>query len=64
MDWTRHEELALERAEEMAGEFIESLPSTDMASWSADQFKTLIAVVVGAFSNRMAELADSDEAPF
>lgn len=63
IDKTKHEEVALEAASDLAGEYIETLPTTDMAGWTHEQWSAFIEVVVGGFTDKMREQA-TYEAPF
>ncbi len=63
IDKTEAEKKALEHAGQMAGEHIETLPSTDMARWTMEQWETHIETVVAAFVDKMGELSKV-EAPF
>lgn len=63
IDKTKAEEEALLYAGQMAGEHIETLPTTDMARWTMEQWTTHIETVVAAFTEKMGELAQQ-EAPF
>ena len=60
IDKTPYEQKALDHASDMAGEHIESLPSTDMARWTIEQWRAHLEVVVAAFTERMGELARAD----
>ena len=65
IDPTRHERAAMDHAVAMAGEHIESLGRTDLMTWSAEEFDTLIEVIVTAFTDRLRELGDDPgEVPF
>ena len=65
IDPTRHERAAMDHAVDMAGEFIESLSRTDLMTWSAEEFMTLIEVIVTAFTDRLRELGDDPgEVPY
>lgn len=63
IDKTKHEEAALDVASQRAGEYIESLPSSDMRSWTRRQWRDLLEVIVAGFTETMGELS-SREAPF
>jgi hypothetical protein len=65
IDPTRHERAAMDHAVTLAGEYIESLRRTDLMTWSAEEFATLIEVVVTAFTDRLRALGDDDgEVPY
>jgi len=65
IDPTRHERAAMDHAVAMAGEYVESLGRTDLMTWSAEEFATLIEVIVTAFTDRLRELGDDpDEVPY
>lgn len=49
---------AMQHASDMAGDYLDSLPSTDLASFSQDEWQTLIEVVCGAYVEKLNELAD------
>lgn len=63
IDKTPFESEALSHASDMAGEYIESLHSTDMARWTREQWMGLIEVIVAGFGEKMSDLAKT-EAPF
>ena len=48
----------MEHASDMAGEYLESLPSTDLVSFTPDAWQTLIEVICGAYIEKLSELAD------
>lgn len=48
----------MEHASDMAGEYLESLPSTDLAAFTPDAWQTLIEVICGAYVEKLNELAD------
>jgi hypothetical protein len=65
IDPTRHERAAMDHAVEMAGEYIEILGRTDLMAWSAEEFASLIEVIVTAFTDRLRELGDDPgEVPY
>jgi hypothetical protein len=65
IDPTRHERAAMDRAVEMAGEYVESLGRTDLMTWSPEEFATLIEVIVTAFTDRLRGLGDDPgEVPY
>lgn len=69
IDPTKNEIDAIMAASDPAGQFIESLPTTDMAKWSQDQWFGFLECVVTAFQDSLrattsrAQLSD-DEIPF
>lgn len=63
IDKTKAEKAALQLASQRAGEYLETLPSADMARMTFDQWKTFIEVTVAGFVEGMKEQA-SKEAPF
>lgn len=63
IDPNKHESMALEAASHYGGEYVESLGKTDLASWSATEWATLIEVVVTAFQDAL-RAAYADEPPF
>lgn len=50
-----HEAAALCQASAVGGEYVESLGRTDLAQWSAQEWATLIDVVVTAFQDHLRE---------
>ena len=65
IDPTRHERAAMAHAVAMAGEYIESLGHTDLMAWSAEEFASLIEVIVTAFTDQLRELGDDPgEVPY
>jgi flagellar biosynthesis regulator FlaF len=63
IDKTKHEEAALKAASQAGGEYADSLHSTDMARWTAQQWATFIETICTEFTKTLGELA-SKEAPF
>lgn len=49
---------AMQHASDMAGEYLDSLPSTDLAAFSQDAWQTLIEVICGAYVEKLSELTD------
>lgn len=68
IDKTKNEELAMDHAAEMAGEFIENIiahgGTSDFATWTPDQFMSFIECVVDGFAYKMVELGTKDKPPF
>jgi hypothetical protein len=65
VDPTRHERAAMQHAVAMAGELIESLGRTELMAWSAEEFATLIEVIVTAFTDHLREQGDDPgEVPY
>lgn len=48
----------MQHASDMAGEYLDSLPSTDLAAFSQDAWQTLIEVICGAYVEKLSELTD------
>ncbi len=63
IDKTKAEEEALKLASTRAGEYLETLPSADMARMTFDQWKAFIEVVVAGFNEGMSQQA-LIESPF
>lgn len=63
VDKTAAEEAALEAASDRAGEYLDTLPSTDLARMTGEQWKTLVEVIVAGFVEGMQDQAKV-EAPF
>ena len=55
IDPNEHEAAALRQASAVGGEYIESLGRSDLAQWSAQEWATLIDVVVTAFQDHLRE---------
>ena len=49
------EQRAMEAASDRAGEFIGTMPGTDMAQWSAEQWHAFIAVVCGGYVDSLLD---------
>ncbi len=64
IDPDKYEADAIAVAGERGGEYLDSLGKTDLATMSDDEWRSLIAVVVGGYVERMGEIAQSfaDEA--
>jgi hypothetical protein len=56
VDKTEHEELALEKASDEAGEYLEELGETDLRKLSREQWMTLLEVVVTAWTDALREM--------
>lgn len=61
---TRHEITAIEAASGPAGEYIETLGRTDMATWSESEWMCFLECVITAYSDQMKQLTKSGEPPF
>lgn len=55
IDPTPHEIAAIEAASDPAGQYIESLGRSDMATWSRDEWLGFIEVVVTGYSDALRE---------
>jgi hypothetical protein len=56
MDKTEHETLALEKASDQAGEYLEELGEADLRKLSREQWMTLLEVVVTAWTDTLREM--------
>ena len=63
IDPNQHETNALAAACQTGGEYVESLDKTDLASFTAVEWSTLIDVVVTAFQDSL-RTAYADDPPF
>ena len=66
VDPTEHEAAAMRAASPVAGEYVDSLGRTDLASFSEDEWLMLIEVIVTAYTDALRDLANDDgevEAP-
>jgi hypothetical protein len=59
IDPTEHEISALLEASQPAGEYIEALGRTDMATWSNDEWMTFLEITVTAYTDALRKLADN-----
>lgn len=55
VDPTEHEMLAMEAASDRAGQFIESIGRTDMATWTPQQWGQFIEVICGGYVESLCE---------
>jgi hypothetical protein len=62
IDPTASEIAAIEAASDPAGEYIESLGRTDMASWSRDEWLGFIECVVTGYTDAMQRIPAKDHA--
>jgi hypothetical protein len=63
IDSTLQEQTAMKQAAVMAGEYLESLPGTDLANFTVEQFMTLIEVIITGYLDEMVKIQD-DDIPF
>jgi uncharacterized protein YdaT len=63
IDPTVNEKKAMEISSERAGEYIEWLKKTDMETFTREEWKQFVEVIVSGYIEGMANLAD-DEVPF
>ena len=63
IDPTSQEQTALKYAASMAGEYLESLPVTDLSAFTVEQYMTLIEVAVTGYLDELARL-QADDIPF
>ena len=52
------ERAALQEAGQEGGAYIESLGRTELATWSANEWATLVEVVITAYQDALARLRD------
>lgn len=64
IDPDKHEVQALAAASRLAGEYIESLAKTDLATFTGEEWATLIEVAVTAFQDTLREAYANDSPPF
>ena len=55
VDPNKHEVAAMRRAGDAAGEFIEALGRTDMATWSPAEWTSFIDVICGGYVDSLIE---------
>ena len=63
IDPTPEEQAAMKHAAAMAGEYLESLPATDLTTFTVDQYLTLIEVTVTGYLDELVRL-QADDIPF
>lgn len=63
IDPTKKEIAAIEAASVLAGQYIDSIGKTDMATWSEFDWMNFIEAVVTGYSDEMQRLT-ADEVPF
>jgi DNA polymerase III epsilon subunit-like protein len=63
VDPDEHETAAIEAASPLAGEYLESIGKTDLASLTEAEWLTLLMVVVIAFQNELARRLDTGRHP-
>ncbi|MCC2653083.1 MAG: hypothetical protein K0R61_740 [Microvirga sp.] len=56
IDKSEHEEVALDYASDMAGEYLDELDITDMAKMTREQWMTLIECAVTGFTDKLKEI--------
>lgn len=64
IDPTEHEIAAIEASSEPAGQYIESLGRTDMATWSRDEWMTFLECVVTGYVDHLQQVAGAEKALF
>ena len=64
IDPKKHEVQALAAASRGAGEYVESLAKTDLATFTGDEWATLIEVAVTAFQDTLRCAYANDPPPF
>jgi hypothetical protein len=64
IDPTRHESQALAVASDKAGEFLESINKTDLATMTPEEWATFIQTVYEASTGEIARLTDQEAVPF
>jgi hypothetical protein len=64
IDPTNHEIAAIQAASQPAGEYIEELGETDMATWSNDQWMGFLETVITAYTDEMGRLSKNGDPPF
>ena len=64
IDPKKHEVQALAAASRRAGEYIESLAKTDLATFTGEEWATLIEVAVTAFQDHLRTVYANEPPPF
>ena len=64
IDPKKHEVQALAAASRSAGEYIESLAKTDLATFTSEEWATLIEVAVTAFQDHLRTAYANEPPPF
>lgn len=63
VDPDEHETAAIAAASPMAGEYLESIGTTDLAALSEAEWLTLLEVVVTAYQDELARRLDAERRP-
>ena len=64
IDPKKHEVQALAAASREAGEYVESLAKTDLATFTGEEWATLIEVAVTAFQDHLRTAYANEPPPF
>ena len=62
IDPNKYEIEAMDYARKMAGEYLGSLGKTDLQTFTKEEAEQLVSVIVGCFTEKLAELAATLEA--
>lgn len=63
IDLDEHETAAIAAASPMAGEYLESIGKTDLATLTEAEWLTLLEVVVTAYQDELARRLDAERRP-
>ncbi len=64
IDPTLHEKAALELASDKAGEYLEALCKTDLATMTQEEWQALIKLIFDATTQEIARRTDQEAVPF
>lgn len=64
IDPNEHEAAALCHASKTAGQYVESLGSTDLAFWTEQEWATLVDLIVTAFQDHLRQAYQDHPTPF
>lgn len=59
---TPNEEAAIAHGGDMAGEYLDSLGKTDLATLTREEWLTLLTAIVGGYCDHLRDLARTDRA--
>jgi hypothetical protein len=63
VDIDAKENAALDAASALAGEYLESLSATDLRAFTAEQWRQLLQVIIGGYTEELARI-EANECPF
>jgi hypothetical protein len=61
IDPDEHEKASIKAASPIAGEYLDSIGKTDLATLSRDEWLTLLEVIITAYQDELARRLDQDD---